>query len=264
MAYMEIDAETVDTTLVERGKFLIKIAESPMEIMLAKQLRYDVFRAEQGRLNSGVGAGIDEDSYDRQFTHLLVIDKELQRVVGTYRMQSGETAERHLGFYSSSEYEITGLRRIAPHTWEVGRSCVAPEYRSGAVIALLWGGIAAMHKRANFRYLIGCGSLELTNPDIGWAMYDYFSSSGALIEDPYGIARTAYKLPPAAPGAREWWRKHPDELLKFFPPLFKGYLRLGAKIAGEPALDQDFGSIDFLILFDFDLIAARYARHFEV
>ena len=48
------------------------------------------------------------------------------------------------------------------------------------------------------------------------------------------------------------------------PPLFKGYLRMGAKICSEPVFDSDFGTIDFLILLDTGRLPERYQKHFNV
>ena len=46
------------------------------------------------------------------------------------------------------------------------------------------------------------------------------------------------------------------------PPLLKGYLRLGARVASAPAWDRDFNCADFLIVLRKDHISARYAKHF--
>ena len=46
------------------------------------------------------------------------------------------------------------------------------------------------------------------------------------------------------------------------PPLFKGYLRAGAYICGEPAWDPDFNTADLPILMPMAKIADRYAKHF--
>jgi putative hemolysin len=34
------------------------------------------------------------------------------------------------------------------------------------------------------------------------------------------------------------------------PKLFKTYLRVGAKVCGAPAIDRQFGTIDFFVLMD--------------
>jgi putative hemolysin len=44
------------------------------------------------------------------------------------------------------------------------------------------------------------------------------------------------------------------------PPLMRGYLRLGARICGEPAHDPDFGVGDFPALLDKRQADTRYLR----
>src|SRR5690606_19959508 len=46
------------------------------------------------------------------------------------------------------------------------------------------------------------------------------------------------------------------------PPLLKAYIRLGARIGGEPCWDPDFRCADLLILLPPARIARKYARHF--
>ncbi len=244
--------------LAENRNFLVKIAETEGEIEQALRLRYEVFKLEQGRM-AEIDESIDRDEFDEYCSHLLVIDRMRNRVVGTYRMQSGSTAVRGIGFYSEREYEIAGLREIADEVFEVGRSCVAPEYRTGAVVAMLWAGIAEVRHRANFRYMLGCVSLEHTRADVGWAIHDDLMRRGLVEKRVHGVPRSEYVLP------------RPDEKLisaidprREFPPLFKGYLRIGARICGAPALDRDFGSIDYLIWFDFLALPDKYVKHFNV
>ena len=46
------------------------------------------------------------------------------------------------------------------------------------------------------------------------------------------------------------------------PPLLRGYLRIGAWVCGEPALDADFGVADFYVLLSIDRVDPRYLKHF--
>jgi putative hemolysin len=46
------------------------------------------------------------------------------------------------------------------------------------------------------------------------------------------------------------------------PKLFKTYLRIGAKICGEPAIDRKFKTIDFFVIFDRQEIDQRYYQMF--
>jgi putative hemolysin len=46
------------------------------------------------------------------------------------------------------------------------------------------------------------------------------------------------------------------------PPLIRGYLRLGAKLLGPPAWDQDFNSADLPMMLWLKDIPEKYRRHF--
>ena len=56
---------------------------------------------------------------------------------------------------------------------------------------------------------------------------------------------------------------HPDVKV-VLPALFKGYVRLGGKVCGEPAYDADFHCADFFTYLRMDDVSRKYARHFEV
>ena len=46
------------------------------------------------------------------------------------------------------------------------------------------------------------------------------------------------------------------------PALLKAYLRMGARVCGEPCWDPEFNCIDFFILLSLDDLPARYVQHF--
>lgn len=253
------EAESCSPVLVENRRFLIKIAENRPEIEAAMRLRYQVFKIEQGRMAGVPGIGLDRDEYDEYCRHLLVIDRSAGRVIGTYRMQPGTVAAAGIGFYSEREYRFGGLHELMPQVFEVGRSCVAPEYRSGAAVALLWAGIAEFRRRCGFRYMLGCVSLEHTDAAIGWGLYHWLEREGRIGRLVSAVPRSGFELPLPEGGVSEL-----AEPVKALPPLFKGYLRIGAKFCGVPALDREFGSIDFPVWFDFESVPERYARHFNV
>jgi putative hemolysin len=64
-----------------------------------------------------------------------------------------------------------------------------------------------------------------------------------------------YPLPPAPTADR-------GKLLAAVPPLLRGYLRLGARIGGEPAHDPDFRVADFFVLLSLDRVDPRYLKRF--
>jgi len=251
--------------LGEKEQFLIKFAETEEEIEETLRLRYRVFNLEQGKgLNSASSNGIDRDEFDKFCLHLMVVEKKSASPVGTYRIHLGPVANAAMGFYSAREYHIKGLESIAAETIEVGRSCVAPEYRNGAVVALLWGGIGEVLLRSKLKYLIGCVSLETTEPAAGWGLYRYFQMTNKICDILSASPSTKYRLPQPSEAEMENFLAEQRQITKCIPPLFKGYLRLGAKVCGEPVLDREFGTIDFLILLNTAKLPSRYSRHFNV
>jgi putative hemolysin len=252
------------STLVETPHFLVKLAENHEEVEKAQRLRYEIFNIEQGRgLESAEKFGIDFDEFDEYCLHLLVMEKGEDRVIGTYRAHLGCVANSAKGFYSSREFHIEGIYHIAEKCVELGRTCVSPDFRSGAVVSLLWSAISELLVRARLTYMLGCVSLEETDPKIGWALYEHLCENGCVSGEFSVIPRPGFVL--KRPRENEIQKVLADKkaLIKHIPTIFKGYLRLGGRICGMPALDRDFGTIDFFILVDINKVPPRYLRRFN-
>jgi putative hemolysin len=95
--------------------------------------------------------GIDHDLYDPFCEHLIVRDEDGNRIVGTYRILSPQAAKRVGGYYSETEFDLTRLQLLREGMVEIGRSCIDPDYRTGATIALLWSGLARYMAEGNYR-----------------------------------------------------------------------------------------------------------------
>lgn len=250
--------------LVETDHFMVKLAENHEEVERAQRLRYEVFNVEQGRgLEIADKFGIDFDEFDEYCLHLLVMRKGDDRVVGTYRAHLGTIANSYKGFYSSREYYIKGLYRIADKCVELGRTCVSPDFRTGAVVALLWSAITELLVRAKAIYMLGCVSLEETDPRLGWALYEYLKQKNCLSRDFSVTPRPGFILKRPPENEIEKFLSNSQALIKHIPPIFKGYLRLGGSICGDPALDREFGTIDFFILVDVTKVPDRYVKRFN-
>jgi putative hemolysin len=252
--------------LAESKKYLIKIAENQEEIDKTLRLRYEVFYVEQGHgLDSSKEDGIDLDKYDEYCLHLIVLNKETNLLVGTYRAHLGSVATKSIGFYSADEYEMKGLDKIAAISMEVGRSCVTKEFRRGAAVSLLWGGLATLMRRAQLRYLFGCVSFDEYNPAATWAVYEHLKRENLISELIDGHPQKNYILErPAECEIQKYLDDIPNTFKNHVPPLLKGYLRLGTKIAGLPLYDPEFKTIDFLIILDSFNLPERYAKHYNL
>lgn len=247
-AYVRADARL--HLAASTPQFAVYVTRDPDEVRAAQRLRYRVFSEEFGAVLPGAN-GIDRDLYDPYCDHLIVRCMDSREVVGTYRMLPPEHA-RHLGHYADNEFFTTRLNPLKAHMVEFGRSCVHPDYRSGAVIMLLWAGLAAVMQQRGFEHVIGCASVSLR--DGGHAAASLYNR----LKDDY-LAAPEFQVFPRNPLPLNKLR---CSLEVEAPPLIKGYLRIGARICGEPAWDRDFNAADFFMLMSLDTMNPRYARHF--
>ena len=243
---------------VERSGIEVTWAKHQSEIREAQRLRYDIFATEMGaRIKSPLGlAGHDIDLFDDYCEHLIVRDKASQKVIGTYRVLTPIQAKRVGSTYSDSEFDLVRLRALRPHMVELGRSCVHADFRQGAVIMALWGALATFMERNQLHTMIGCASIPMMHN--GLISGDAAASIWRQVKEKH-LAPLEYQVRPRLPLPVEKL----DNSLDIEPPaLIKGYLRLGAKVLGEPAWDPDFNTADLPMMMRIQDMPARYVKHF--
>lgn len=242
------------------GRFEVRLAATAAEVEQAQALRYQVFVDELGARPTGRARdrdrAIERDMFDAFCEHLVARDLATGRTVGTYRILLPAPA-RELGcLYAEREFWLTRLDGLRPRMVELGRSCVAANYRNGTVIRLLWTGLAAFLARHDVDYLIGCASVPLDDGGAAAAAL-YERLAGSHLADESWRVWPRRRLPAgceAVDGAR---RMEP-------PALIKAYLRAGAQLLGEPHHDEAFGCADFPMMLALDTLTARYRRRFGV
>jgi putative hemolysin len=254
----------------EVGRYRLRLAESVADRDAACRLRFKVFNIELGKgLESSYETGLDTDHFDLFCEHLLVEDKTDGRIVGTYRMQSGDTAAENLGYYSEQEFDFSPYEGIRSEILELGRASIDREHRTPEVLTLLWRGIAQYATDMQLRYLIGCSSLNSVDPHEGWQMYAQLQNY--RVADGFKTLPAEGFLCPGAPSeiaseeecgsAAEVAPDQVSEPVKV-PKLLKTYLAIGARICSAPAWDREFGTIDFLTLLDLRTISSSARNRF--
>jgi putative hemolysin len=228
------------------------LARTGAEMEEAQRIRYKVFVEEMGAKIPGAAQGLDVDRFDHYCEHLLVRDSSDNKVVGTYRILAPEQAVKAGGYYSETEFDMARLAHLRDRMVEVGRSCVHRDYRDGATITQLWSGLADYIGKHGYEYLIGCASISM-------------SDGGHYAASVYNKVKKLHAAPAeyhVFPHCRLPLESLNQNLDVIIPPLIKGYLRLGAQIAGEPAWDPDFNCADVFILMPISRMNERYAKHF--
>ncbi len=234
-------ASRLITRALQDVPYRLRWAESPSDLRAAQTLRFIVFNLE---LNEGLESSYstlrDEDPFDAVCDHLLVEDKRSGEVVGTYRLQTGLSAARNLGFYSEQEFDFSPFRPFQASIVELGRACVHSEHRGLPVLGLLWRGIVQYARQHQARYLVGCSSLTSQDPRLGASVY-FELCKEHLVDAEF----QTHPLQPYRCALEELVGECPR-----IPKLLRAYLSLGAKIAGPPAIDRHFKTIDFLTWMD--------------
>lgn len=233
---------TIDVTL---GAYRLCFARTGADLEAVRRLRYAVFNVELGEgLNGAHETGLDADAFDRQCQHLMVIHIETGAVIGTYRMQTADSAAQGHGWYTAGEFELDRIPQATlNNAVELGRACVARPHREKSVLFLLWQGLIAYQQHVGAETFFGCSSLTGTDPRKGVALYAKLIADDRVHPTLYAPPR----LPLACP-LLDWpLRKGaPDAEEIEIPKLFASYLRNGALVLGPPAIDKEFGTIDFL------------------
>lgn len=240
-----------------KADLLVKLVDTPAELEQAFQLRYQVFVEDAGNHRLINKDKLEKDSYDPYCDHLIVKEVSTGKVVGTYRLLPGYKAIQHGGFYSETEFDLTPLRSKAHEMLELGRSCVAPDYRDGKVLKLLWKGIGQYLQGREFSYIVGCASLTINTLEQTNRIYSMLKAHGLLKEE-FGIkplsSHRIKGLEILSVTCTE------QELMRQLPPLIKGYHSLGAKMDGEPAYDPLFQTTDFFIILDVKKATRRFTK----
>jgi putative hemolysin len=142
---------------------------------------------------------------------------------------------------------------------ELGRSCVLAPYRNKRTVELLWHGIWTYVLRHRIDVMLGCASLDGTDPEKLALPLSFLHHFAAAPEAWHTRA---------LPGRRVDMNLMPKDAidpkaaLRSLPPLIKGYLRLGASIGDGAVVDHQFGTTDVLIVLPVSAINARYIEHF--
>jgi putative hemolysin len=243
---------------LREGRYEVRFARTAEELDAVLRLRFEVFNLElEEGLESSFETGRDLDQFDPVCHHLVVAVQATGEVVGTYRLQTSAMAAAHPhGFYSATEFDLDGFPPpVVAGSVELGRACVALEHRNTQVLFLLWKGLALYVRAARKRYLFGCCSLTSQDPREGRNVMDHLERTGRV--------HPRIRIAPQA-GFECYGpdlELDPGCQVKL-PKLFRIYLRHGALVCGPPAIDRQFKTIDYLVLFDVDAMSERQVRTF--
>lgn len=148
--------------------YVIDGHDSPNLLREIGRIREVSFREAGG--SSGLSMDIDEfDTMEKPYKQIIVWDPDAEAIIGGYRYILGpdviikENGQPHLATSHMFRFSENFIKNYLPHTMELGRSFVSPDYQSSkagakALFALdnLWDGITAIIMlHPNIMYLFG-------------------------------------------------------------------------------------------------------------
>ncbi len=129
----------------------------------------------------------------------------------------------------------------------------------------MWQGIAKYVSLHGVDVMLGCASLEGTDPD-ALALPLSFLHHNFRTPDSWPAAWRVRAVPERHV---EMNRLSIDQIdrkaaLRSLPPLIKGYIRAGAFIGDGAVIDHQFDTTDVLIIFPTGRISERYGNRFDL
>jgi len=236
---------------MQNHKFETRLAANEADIRAAQRLRYEVFVEEMGADASAADHAerLERDRFDPYFDHLLLLHEG--RVVGAYRLMRSDMAAKGIGFYSAGEFDLSKLQNR--RALELGRSCVARDFRGGAGMHLLWDGLGDYVMRHKLDVLFGVASFPgVALPPLKQALT--FLHHKYLAPEDLRVRSRAYQ----SLDQMAWETVDQRAALTQIPPLIRAYLRLGGFVGDGAFIDHSFNTVDVCLIMDTARMVQRY------
>lgn len=224
-------------------RFEVKLATTRQELDEVYKLRYEDLVLEYDQTAQNVG---DKSQYDEYAKHLIVKDLETGQICGYYRMITSDAAVGDKKFVCEEEFNIDTLKAQGDKICEFSRAVIKKEFRGSAILLLLWKFILDYISENNYRYLIGDASFFGTDREVYKEEISYLINNYRCDDRLNIISRDT--LPPMQ--LIDTSKLNGKQILRKLPPLIRGYVALGAKVAPQPFSDFKFKSVDVFILLD--------------
>lgn len=221
--------------------YTLKTVSNIDEFIEVLQLRHTVFKKSY---NIDMEfSDIDFDKYDLKGDHIILIDNENNKIVGTYRLLCSKFTDQ---FYTESEFDLSTFKKIEGIKLELGRACIHENYRNGTSISLVWRGLARYLVESKADYLMGVTSVHTTEKLTAMKMLEQLQPEGLM--NPHNIDPLKDFLFFSEDEYNNEDLSAVDKVTDLVPPLMKSYISAGAVVQGLPALDQHFNCTDYFTI----------------
>lgn len=238
------------------GNIEIRLASNENELYGAMHLRYKELLLSYNE-NSKNEQEILKDEYDEQADHLIAIDLDTKKIIGTYRFLRKEQLGPYQIFATEKEFDISKIRN--DNILEISRAVVSSEYRTGFTIILLLKGLVHYAYLHDIKYIFGTASFHGITPYIyshalSYIYYNHLSPECLRIKAVEGEGIPLNIYPPE--------KTNYTLAKKEMPALVKGYINVGTTFGEEVFIDKSFNSVDVFVLAEVEKINEKYISRF--
>lgn len=239
---------------IKTQNYTLTTAEHMSDLVALFRMRHHIFFNETGITDD---MNLDLDEFDSICDHLVIRSNSTGEICGTYRMVSSLVSQR---FYSQGEFNLDQFLEADGVKLELGRACIHPHHRNGAVIDLLWKGIGEYARQTKAKFLFGCSSIMTVSETMSEALVKAMTKN-QMTSNLFNIHPIGkYKMDlTKVRGADVFEEKF---VLSQIPPLLRSYMSAGAKVYGAPARDLEFQCIDFFTILNLEEINSSYDKRY--
>lgn len=234
---------------IDTEKFIIKTAETEQELLGVFHLRHNVFYKERKGVSFESQLSIDE--HDIHADHLILIDKNSYQVKGSYRFIPSKF--KGYDYFCNWKYfdihEFLHKKKRESGFVEMEWACTHKELRSSQAIHCMWLGMARYFREVFSRYMFGQVNVLNIGVEEAACIYNTFMDQGVVDKTSLVVPTKRYTVVGLD---KKLLNIKPDQKsLAKISRLFKWYLKLGARVHGQPMFDPEFNSYGFFLSIDF-------------
>jgi L-ornithine Nalpha-acyltransferase len=235
---------------MSRGRYQVRLAESPADLDRAQRLRHLAFWSLRGKAQAH---GSDVDAFDAAARHMLVCDRQTGDLVACCRMQlfDGGALDQS---YAAQFYDLSLLAQFPGPKLEIGRFCLHPDHHDPDILRLAWAALARVVDEAGVALMFGCSSFAGADPARhARALAALEARIGPAPFRPLPRAPNRVALGPVGNGGG-------NGVGAGLPPLLRSYLSMGGWVSDHAVVDFDLDTLHVLTAVEIAAIPPARAR----
>lgn len=215
---------------LHRGKYRARLTETSADLRAVLELRTRAFCTTKP----------DGDDFDRTCAHVLIEDRQTDKIVCCFRLLMLEGGIELSRSYSAQFYDLQALQRFPDRMVEMGRFCIDPDHQDPDILRIAWGAMTSFVDENRVEMLFGCSSFA------GTETADYLDAFAMLKARHLAPKRWLPRV--KAPDVFRYaarLRRKPDakKAMSGMPPLLKTYLMMGGWVSDHAVVDRQMNTL---------------------